>query len=121
MVRNQSTVYLAGPPLLKAATGEIATDEEIGGADMHGQVAGTADYIAENDADGIRIAREIVAALDWNRSMPPPASKEFDERLYPFARLSPVSRTAPNFSTSNPNSTPEQFAAIFPSVATVAG
>jgi geranyl-CoA carboxylase beta subunit len=87
MVRNQSTVYLAGPPLLKAATGEIATDEEIGGADMHGQVAGTADYIAENDADGIRIAREIVAALDWNRSMPPPASKEFDEPLYPAGEL----------------------------------
>jgi geranyl-CoA carboxylase beta subunit len=66
MVRNQSTVYLAGPPLLKAATGEIATDEEIGGADMHASVAGTADYLVENDADGIRIAREIVAKLGWN-------------------------------------------------------
>lgn len=66
MIRKQSTVYLAGPPLLKAATGEIATDEEIGGAEMHSEVAGTSDYLAENDADGIRIAREITASLGWN-------------------------------------------------------
>lgn len=66
MIRNQSTVYLAGPPLLKAATGEIATDEEIGGAEIHAQVAGTADYLAENDADGIRVAREITRKLGWN-------------------------------------------------------
>ncbi len=66
MIRKQSTVYLAGPPLLKAATGEIATDEEIGGAEMHSEVAGTADYLAENDADGIRISREITARLGWD-------------------------------------------------------
>jgi geranyl-CoA carboxylase beta subunit len=71
MVRRQSTVFLAGPPLLKAATGEIATDEEIGGAEMHAQIAGTADYLAENDADGIRIAREIVKKLGWRRAAPP--------------------------------------------------
>ncbi|MFT4635911.1 MAG: geranyl-CoA carboxylase beta subunit [Chitinophagales bacterium] len=65
MIRKQSTVYLAGPPLLKAATGEIATDEEIGGAEMHAQIAGTADYLAEDDADGIRIAREITRTLNW--------------------------------------------------------
>jgi geranyl-CoA carboxylase beta subunit len=65
MVRKQSTMYLAGPPLLKAATGEIATDEEIGGAEMHAQIAGTADYIAENDADGIRMAREVTRTLSW--------------------------------------------------------
>ena len=70
MIRGQSTVYLAGPPLLKAATGEIATDEEIGGAEMHSSVAGTSDYLAENDADSIRIAREIVAKLGWNRKLP---------------------------------------------------
>lgn len=65
MIRKQSTVYLAGPPLLKAATGEIATDEEIGGAEMHAEVAGTADYLAEDDRDGIRIAREVIGQLDW--------------------------------------------------------
>jgi geranyl-CoA carboxylase beta subunit len=70
MIRNQSTVFLAGPPLLKAATGEIATDEEIGGAEMHAQVAGTADYLAEDDADGIRIAREITRTLNWTPGAP---------------------------------------------------
>ena len=67
MIRNQSTVYLAGPPLLKAATGEIATDEEIGGAEMHSEVSGVADFIAQSDADGIRIAREVTQMLSWNR------------------------------------------------------
>ncbi len=66
LVRGKATMYLAGPPLLKAATGEVATDEELGGAEMHAQVAGTAEYLAEDDADGIRIAREIMANLDWN-------------------------------------------------------
>ena len=67
MIRKQSTVYLAGPPLLKAATGEVATEEEIGGAEMHSEIAGTADYLAENDADGVRIAREITARIGWNK------------------------------------------------------
>ncbi len=65
MIRRQSTMYLAGPPLLKAATGEIATDEEIGGAELHTEISGVADYLAENDADGLRIAREITAKLGW--------------------------------------------------------
>lgn len=68
MIKEQSTVYLAGPPLLKAATGEIATDEEIGGAQMHGEVSGVADFIAQDDADSIRIAREIAASLQWDHS-----------------------------------------------------
>jgi geranyl-CoA carboxylase beta subunit len=71
MVRNRAKMFLAGPPLLKAATGEIATDEELGGADMHATVAGTAEYIAENDADGIRLAREIMANIPWNEQLPP--------------------------------------------------
>lgn len=67
MVRDQATMYLAGPPLLRAATGEIATDEELGGSVMHTGTAGTADYLAENDADGIRIARDIMAMIARNR------------------------------------------------------
>ncbi|MFZ5619218.1 MAG: acyl-CoA carboxylase subunit beta, partial [Pseudomonadota bacterium] len=67
VVRGRSKVFLAGPPLLKAATGEIATDEELGGAEMHYHVSGTAEYMAENDADGLRVAREIVAKLQWNK------------------------------------------------------
>ncbi|MEH6346520.1 MAG: carboxyl transferase domain-containing protein [Bermanella sp.] len=66
LVRGKATMYLAGPPLLKAATGEIATDEELGGAEMHAQVAGTAEYLAEDDSDGIRIAREILKSIPWN-------------------------------------------------------
>ncbi len=70
MVRKRAKVFLAGPPLLKAATGEIAKDEDLGGAEMHCQVAGTSEFIAENDVDGIRIAREIVANLNWNARRP---------------------------------------------------
>lgn len=66
MVKRQATTYLAGPPLLKAATGEIATDEELGGAEMHTQISGVGDYLAQNDADGVRLAREIMAQLPWN-------------------------------------------------------
>lgn len=70
MVRKQATMYLAGPPLLKAATGEVATDEELGGAEMHVEQAGTGDFIAENDADGIRIARELMAKIGWKETAP---------------------------------------------------
>lgn len=65
MVRGRSKVFLAGPPLLKAATGEIANDEELGGAELHAEVTGTAEYLAEDDADGIRIAQDIMARLPW--------------------------------------------------------
>ena len=71
MVRGKAKVFLAGPPLLKAATGEIAQDEELGGAEMHAILAGTAEHLAEGDADGIRIAREIMAKLRWDRATPP--------------------------------------------------
>ena len=87
MIRKQSTVYLAGPPLLKAATGEIATEEEIGGAEMHSEVAGTADYLAENDADGIRIAREITRKLDWDKNTSLKPSRQYKEPLYPAEEL----------------------------------
>jgi geranyl-CoA carboxylase beta subunit len=66
MVRGRAKAFLAGPPLLKAATGEIATDEELGGAEMHATVSGLAEYLAEDDTDGIRYARHIVASLGWN-------------------------------------------------------
>ncbi|MFT6153150.1 MAG: geranyl-CoA carboxylase beta subunit [Bermanella sp.] len=69
LIRGKAKMFLAGPPLLKAATGEIATAEELGGAEMHAQTAGTAEYLAENDADGIRIAREIVRSLPWNEQL----------------------------------------------------
>ncbi|WP_022955347.1 acyl-CoA carboxylase subunit beta [Perlucidibaca piscinae] len=70
MVRKNAKVFLAGPPLLKAATGEIAVDEDLGGAEMHCQQAGTAEFLAENDADAIRIARDVVRGLHWNADRP---------------------------------------------------
>ena len=68
MVRDRSRAFLAGPPLLLAATGEVATEEELGGARMHTSVSGLGDYLAEDDRDAMRIAREIVGALDWPRA-----------------------------------------------------
>ena len=83
MVRKRAHMFLAGPPLLKAATGEVATEEDLGGAEMHASIAGTAEYIAENDADGIRIARELMAKIPWNDQLPVRARKSFAEPLYP--------------------------------------
>jgi geranyl-CoA carboxylase beta subunit len=65
MVRGRSKVFLAGPPLLKAATGEIAGDEELGGAELHTSVTGLGEYLAENDSDALRIGREILAKIGW--------------------------------------------------------
>ena len=73
MVRGRAKAFLAGPPLLKAATGEIATDEELGGAQMHASTSGLAEYLAEDDAHAIGMARELVASLGWNRDLPPQA------------------------------------------------
>ncbi|MBI1392130.1 MAG: acyl-CoA carboxylase subunit beta [Alphaproteobacteria bacterium] len=81
-VRGRTKVFLAGPPLLKAATGEIATDEDLGGAEMHYHVSGTAEYMAEDDRDGIRIGREIVARLQWDRGVKRTANQNFREPLY---------------------------------------
>lgn len=79
VVRGRSKVFLAGPPLLKAATGEIAADEDLGGAEMHYHVSGTAEYMAEDDGDGVRIAREIVSKLGWDNAR---ETQRFDEPLY---------------------------------------
>ena len=67
MVRDRSRAFLAGPPLLMAATGEVATEEELGGALMHTTISGLGDYLAEDDRDALRIAREILAKIDWPR------------------------------------------------------
>jgi geranyl-CoA carboxylase beta subunit len=82
VVRGRSKIFLAGPPLLKAATGEIADDEELGGAEMHTTVAGTAEYMAEDDSEAIATCREIVARLGWNARLPVPARPNFKEPRY---------------------------------------
>ena len=87
MVKQQAKMFLAGPPLLKAATGEIATDEELGGAEMHTQIAGTAEFLAEDDADGIRIARDIMGHLPWNNQLPQQPALNWEEPHYPAEEL----------------------------------
>jgi geranyl-CoA carboxylase beta subunit len=83
IVKDRGKIFLAGPPLLKAATGEIADDESLGGAVMHTTVSGVAEYLAEDDRDAIRLARDITAKLGWKkaedgekRSKPPRYSAE---------------------------------------------
>ncbi len=73
MVKKQAQVYLGGPPLVKMATGEETTHEELGGAEMHSRVSGVSDYLAEDELDAIRLGREIVAHLDWKKAGPPPS------------------------------------------------
>jgi geranyl-CoA carboxylase beta subunit len=65
MVRGRGRAFLAGPALLQAATGEVADDEALGGADMHASVSGLAEYVAEDDAHALGLARELIAALGW--------------------------------------------------------
>lgn len=65
MVKNQATVFLAGPPLVKAATGEIVGAEELGGADVHCRRSGVSDYMADNDEHALKITRSIVAHLNF--------------------------------------------------------
>ncbi len=73
LVDQQAKVFLGGPPLVKMATGEDSGDEELGGAAMHSEVSGLADYFASDELDCIRIGREIVADLGWRKLGPPPA------------------------------------------------
>ncbi len=65
MVRGQARAFLAGPALLKAATGEEASEEELGGAEMHARISGLADYVADTDLDGIARVRDILQSLCW--------------------------------------------------------
>ena len=64
IVRNQGTIFLGGPPLVKAATGEVVTPEELGGADVHSRVSGVTDHIARNDAHALAVTRRIVGNLN---------------------------------------------------------
>jgi len=70
VVRGKSRIFLAGPPLVKAALGEDADEESLGGAVMHTQVAGTAEYMAEDDAHGIAVVRDVFSKLPWDADLP---------------------------------------------------
>ena len=85
MVRGRSRAFLAGPPLLMAATGEVATEEELGGAEMHTSISELGDYLAEDDRDAMRIARDILAKIDWRASLEP--TREFKPPRYDAEEL----------------------------------
>ena len=67
MVREQAKVFLGGPPLVKMATGEESTDEELGGAEMHSKTSGLSDYFADDEHEAIRMGRDIVAHFNWRK------------------------------------------------------
>jgi 3-methylcrotonyl-CoA carboxylase beta subunit len=87
IVREQGTIFLGGPPLVKAATGEVVDAEALGGADVHTSISGVADHFAENDAHALSIARDVVAHLNRKKKMPlalqPPVEPKYPaEDLY---------------------------------------
>jgi geranyl-CoA carboxylase beta subunit len=81
MVRGRSRAFLAGPPLLKAATGEVATEEELGGAEMHTSVSGLGEYLAEDDREALGMAREVVAHLALTPALSRKREREQDRAL----------------------------------------
>jgi 3-methylcrotonyl-CoA carboxylase beta subunit len=82
IVRQQGTIFLGGPPLVKAATGEVVSAEDLGGGDVHTRLSGVADHLAENDMHALAIARASVANLNWRKPQPlltvPPRAPLFD-------------------------------------------
>ena len=81
IVKGTGTIFLGGPPLVKAATGEDVTAEELGGADVHTRLSGVADYFAEDDAHALQLARTVVSTL---HSAKPPAVGRHDPRRSPL-------------------------------------
>src|SRR5439155_27026080 len=81
IVKDQGTIFLGGPPLVKAATGEVVTAEDLGGGDVHTRISGVADHLAENDSHALYLARRIVA--NFNRARPSSVTlEESEEPLY---------------------------------------
>jgi acyl-CoA carboxylase subunit beta len=81
MIEKRSKVFLGGPPLVKMATGEESTDEELGGASMHARVSGLADALATDEVDAIRLGRQIVSRFNWRKRGPGP-SQSADEPIH---------------------------------------
>jgi len=82
IVRNQGTIFLGGPPLVKAATGEVVSAEDLGGGDVHTRLSGVADHLAENDLHALALARSVVGNLNWRKPeqlrLQPPRPPLFD-------------------------------------------
>ena len=89
-VKNNGRAFLAGPPLLKAATGEIATEDELGGAEMHASVSGLAEYLAENDGQAVQMCRELMLRLQWNSGCETPKRRSYREPIYDADELAGI-------------------------------
>ena len=91
-IKEQSFAFLAGPPLVKMATGEIADSETIGGAQKHAEVTGLAEYLAEDEMDALRLCREVVSHLNWRKPDPVPTLQSDEPIEDPEELLGLVSR-----------------------------
>ncbi|MBO4256610.1 carboxyl transferase domain-containing protein [Streptomyces griseorubiginosus] len=84
IVRNQGTIFLGGPPLVKAATGEVVTAEELGGGEVHSRVSGVTDHLAEDDAHALRIVRNIVSTLPARGPLPWEVVPSVEPKVDPY-------------------------------------
>ena len=91
VIKKQSKIFLAGPPLVKMATGEESDDETLGGAQMHAEISGLGEYLAEDEPDALRLCREVVSHLNVEKAGPPPALKADEPVLDPEELLGIVS------------------------------
>ena len=91
VIKEQSKIFLAGPPLVKMATGEVSDDETLGGAKMHAEISGLGEYLAEDEPDALRLCREIVSHLNWRKAGPPPSLRGDEPVLDPEELLGIVS------------------------------
>ncbi len=92
VVKGKSKIFLAGPPLVKMATGEESDDETLGGAQMHAEVSGLGDYFAEDEMDALRLCREVVSHLNWRKPGPAASLRRDDPDHDPEELLGLVSR-----------------------------
>ncbi|MGH3253511.1 MAG: carboxyl transferase domain-containing protein [Trebonia sp.] len=96
IVRNQGTIFLGGPPLVKAATGEVVSAEDLGGGELHSRISGVTDHLAEDDADALRIVRSIVGTLAPRPALPWTLTAAQDPAVDPgglYGAVPPDSRT----------------------------
>jgi acetyl-CoA carboxylase carboxyltransferase component len=91
VIKKQSKIFLAGPPLVKMATGEESDDETLGGAQMHAEISGLGEYLAEDEHDALRLCREVVSHLNWRKAGPPPSLRADEPVLDPEELLGLVS------------------------------
>jgi acetyl-CoA carboxylase carboxyltransferase component len=83
VIKEQSKIFLAGPPLVKMATGEDSDDETLGGAKMHAEISGLGEYLAEDEPDALRLCREVMSHLNWRKAGPAPSLRADEPVLDP--------------------------------------